>query len=226
MKFSIFVSIERYRPTDDMRAVAQQALELVKLAETGGFEIAWAAEHHTIELIIGPNPFTLLTHWAAHTSTIRLGTAVIVAPYWHPLRLAGEAALCDLLSGGRLEFGISRGAFQYEFDRMAGGIPQRQVSPMSKRSCRPSRRCGAEITSTMAPCGGFRVLLRFRSRCSSRIRRFGLLPAIPGPSNSLSNRAPISWQRRCPGLMPRSGFSASASAPRSPNFPVHDGRAF
>jgi flavin-dependent trigonelline monooxygenase, oxygenase component len=126
LKFSIFVSMERYRPTDDMRAVAQRALELVKLAEAGGFEIAWAAEHHSIELIIGPNPFTLLTYWAAHTSTIRLGTAVVVAPYWHPLRLAGEAALCDLLSGGRLEFGISRGAFQYEFDRMAGGIPQRQ----------------------------------------------------------------------------------------------------
>jgi flavin-dependent trigonelline monooxygenase, oxygenase component len=124
--FSIFVSMERLTPGADMNAVAEHALDLVKLAEEGDFEIAWAAEHHSIELIIGPNPFTLLTHWAAHTSRIRLGTAVVVAPYWHPLRLAGEAALCDLLSGGRLEFGISRGAFQYEFDRMAGGMPQRQ----------------------------------------------------------------------------------------------------
>jgi len=126
LKFSIAVNMERYRASDDIRRVAAHALDLVKLAEQGGFEIAWAAEHHSIELVIAPNPFSLLTHWAAHTRTIRLGTAVIVAPYWHPIRAAGEAALCDVLSGGRLEFGISRGAFQYEFDRMAGGIPQQQ----------------------------------------------------------------------------------------------------
>jgi flavin-dependent trigonelline monooxygenase, oxygenase component len=106
--------------------VARHALDMVRMAEQGGFEIAWAAEHHTIELTIGPNPFTILTHWAAHTSHIRLGTAVVVAPYWHPIRVAGEAALFDVFSNGRLEFGIGRGAFQYEFDRMAGGIDQRK----------------------------------------------------------------------------------------------------
>ena len=79
------------------RQVVRQMLELVRLAELGGFEIAWAAEHHTIELMAGPNPFTILMHWAAHTSRIRLGTAVVVAPYWHPIRVAGEAALFDRL---------------------------------------------------------------------------------------------------------------------------------
>ena len=74
----------------------------------------------------GPNPFTILMHWAAHTSRIRLGTAVVVAPYWHPIRVAGEAALFDLFSDGRLELGLGRGAFQYEFDRMAGGMDQRE----------------------------------------------------------------------------------------------------
>ena len=126
MKFSIAVNMERSDPSQDMREVARNALELVQLAEQGGFEIAWAAEHHTIEITIGPNPFTILTHWAAHTSRIRLGTAVVVAPYWHPVRVAGEAALFDIFSEGRLEFGIGRGAFQYEFDRMAGGLEQRQ----------------------------------------------------------------------------------------------------
>lgn len=107
-----------------MEAIASRALELVQLAEQGGFEIAWAAEHHGVELTVAPNPFLILTHWAAHTRRIRLGTAVVVAPYWHPIRLAGEAGLTDLYSGGRLELGLGRGAFQYEFDRMAGGIPQ------------------------------------------------------------------------------------------------------
>ena len=124
VKFSISISLERFDPKSDMRRVAAQALELVQIAEQGGFEIAWTPEHHTIEFTIAPNPFTILTHWAAHTKTIRLGTAVVVAPYWHPIRVAGEAALCDVLSNGRLEFGIGRGAYQFEFDRMAGGIPQ------------------------------------------------------------------------------------------------------
>src|SRR6185312_15095950 len=106
----------------DMRTVTEQMLELVRLADEGGFETIWAAEHHTIEFTISPNPFTLLTWWGAHTERIRLGTAAVVAPYWQPIRLAGEAALCDHLTGGRLEFGIARGAYQYEVDRMAGGL--------------------------------------------------------------------------------------------------------
>src|SRR5690606_35423977 len=126
MKFAIAVNMERFSPGEDMRTIASRALELVRIAEQGGFEIAFAAEHHTIELTIAPNPFTLLTHWAAHTDRIRLGTATVVAPYWHPIRLAGEAALTDILCDGRLEFGIARGAFQYEFDRMAGGIQQQE----------------------------------------------------------------------------------------------------
>src|SRR5580698_6159162 len=115
----------RTSPGQDTRQVVREMLDLVRLAEAGGFEIAWAAEHHTIELMAGPNPFTFLMDWAAHTSRIRLGTAVVVAPYWHPIRVAGEAALVDLYSDGRLELGLGRGAFQYEFDRMAGGVDQR-----------------------------------------------------------------------------------------------------
>lgn len=126
MKFAIAVNMARYSPDIDMRVVANRALELVKMAEQGGFEMAFAAEHHTIEMTIAPNPFTILMNWAANTSKIRLGTATVVAPYWHPIRLAGEAALFDVYSDGRLEFGIARGAFQYEFDRMAGGIQQQK----------------------------------------------------------------------------------------------------
>ena len=47
------------------------------------FRIVWAAEHHALEMTIAPNPFQILTWWAAHTERIRLGSAVAVAPYWH-----------------------------------------------------------------------------------------------------------------------------------------------
>ncbi len=109
-----------------MTDVVADTLELVKMADQGGFETAWASEHHCIELIIAPNPFMQLTYWSQHTKNIRLGTAVICAPYWHPIRAAEEAALFDLYSGGRLELGLARGAFQYEFDRVANGVSQRE----------------------------------------------------------------------------------------------------
>ncbi|TIU81517.1 MAG: LLM class flavin-dependent oxidoreductase, partial [Mesorhizobium sp.] len=86
------------------------------------FETIWTPEHHTIECTISPNPFQILTWLSQHTSSIRLGTATLAAAYWNPIRLAGEAALCDHLTNGRLEFGIARGAYQYEFDRMAPGV--------------------------------------------------------------------------------------------------------
>ncbi|WP_103761348.1 MULTISPECIES: LLM class flavin-dependent oxidoreductase [Roseovarius] len=124
MKFSVAINLGRMDASKPMEEVASEALELVQIADEGGFDVVWTAEHHTIELTISPNPFQLLSHWGAHTKKIRLGTAVVAAPYWNPVRLAGEAALCDVLTGGRLELGLGRGAYQYEFDRMAGGMEQ------------------------------------------------------------------------------------------------------
>ena len=122
MKFHLAINMERMTPEQDMTDVERHTLEMVQMADEGGFAIAWAAEHHALEMTIAPNPFQILTWWAAHTSRIRLGSAVVVAAYWHPLKAAGEAALMDLYSGGRLEFGIGSGAYQREFDRMHPGL--------------------------------------------------------------------------------------------------------
>ena len=124
MKFHLAVNLERIDNSLDMNDVARHTLEMVQIAEEGGFDIVWSAEHHALEMTIAPNPFQLLTWWAGETSRIRLGTAVATAAYWHPINLAGEAAMVDLLSGGRLEFGIGSGAYQREFDRMKPGLKQ------------------------------------------------------------------------------------------------------
>ena len=124
MKFHLAINLERIDDSLEMTEVARHSLEMVQLADRGGFEIAWAAEHHALEMTIAPNPFQILTWWAGATERIRLGTAVAVAPYWHPINLAGEAAFLDLISGGRLEFGIGSGAYQREFDRMHPGLKQ------------------------------------------------------------------------------------------------------
>ena len=124
MKFQLAINLERIDDSLDMNDVARHTLEMVQMAEEGGFDIVWAAEHHAIEMTIAPNPFQILTWWAGETSKIRLGTAVATAAYWHPINLAGEAAFLDLISGGRLEFGIGSGAYQREFDRMKPGLKQ------------------------------------------------------------------------------------------------------
>ena len=124
MKFQLAINLERMDDSMDMNEVARHTLEMVQTAEQGGFNTVWAAEHHALEMTIAPNPFQILTWWASHTDKIRLGTAVAVAPYWNPINLAGEAAFTDLISGGRLEFGIGSGAYQREFDRMHPGLKQ------------------------------------------------------------------------------------------------------
>jgi alkanesulfonate monooxygenase SsuD/methylene tetrahydromethanopterin reductase-like flavin-dependent oxidoreductase (luciferase family) len=124
MKFHLAINLERIDDSLDMGEVARHTLEMVQMADRGGFEIAWAAEHHALEMTIAPNPFQILAWWGENTERIRLGTAVAAAPYWHPIRLAGEAAFLDLISGGRLEFGIGSGAYQREFDRMRPGLRQ------------------------------------------------------------------------------------------------------
>lgn len=124
MKFQLAINLERIDDSLDMNDVARHTLEMVQMADEAGFDIVWAAEHHALEMTIAPNPFQILTWWAGETSNIRLGTAVATAAYWHPINLAGEAAFLDLISGGRLEFGIGSGAYQREFDRMKPGLKQ------------------------------------------------------------------------------------------------------
>ena len=91
MKFQLAINLERQSSENDMKEVANHTLEMVKKADEGGFNIVWSAEHHALEMTIAPDPFQLLTWWATHTKKIRLGTAVAAAPYWHPIKLAGEA---------------------------------------------------------------------------------------------------------------------------------------
>ena len=124
MKFQLSVNLQRLDDSISMQEVASETLAMVQLADQAGFHIVWAAEHHALEMTIAPNPFQILTWYANQTDTIRLGTAVATAPYWHPINLAGEAAFLDLISGGRLEFGIGSGAYQREFDRMRPGLKQ------------------------------------------------------------------------------------------------------
>ena len=100
---------------------SRHTLEMVQMADEGGFAIAWAAEHHALEMTIAPNPVKILTWWAAHTSRIRLGSAVVVAAYWHPLKAAARLR-CWIYTAAGSRVRHRSGAYQREFDRMHPGL--------------------------------------------------------------------------------------------------------
>src|SRR5205823_3797210 len=86
------------------------------LADTLGFDVAWLAEVHfggAFSLL--SNPLMIVPAIAQRTPRIRIGTAVTLLPLHHPLSMAEQAATADLLSGGRLEFGVGRGSIASQF---------------------------------------------------------------------------------------------------------------
>lgn len=86
------------------------ATQQIVQAEKCGFDSAWIAQHHFHEGEGGlPAPFVFLSHVAAHTSLIRLGTGIVTLPLELPIRVAEDAAVTDLMSGGRLEVGVGPG---------------------------------------------------------------------------------------------------------------------
>ncbi|HEX6210537.1 MAG TPA: LLM class flavin-dependent oxidoreductase [Methylomirabilota bacterium] len=94
----------------------EEMFERIALAESLGFDVAWLAELHfggAFSLL--SNPLMVVPVIAHRTRRIRIGTAVSLLPLEHPLRIAEQAATADLLSGGRLEFGVGRGSIPSQF---------------------------------------------------------------------------------------------------------------
>ncbi len=137
MEFSLFAHMERISPDQPQDLLREEFLSLCKMADEGGMRAIWTGEHHGMDFTIAPNPFLTLVDLAHHTKNVRLGTGTIVAPFWHPIKLAGEAASADMMTGGRVELGIARGAYSYEYERlmpgmdaMEAGLRMREVTPL------------------------------------------------------------------------------------------------
>lgn len=106
------------RLLDDASAAERYRLaaEQIIHAERHGFDSAWVAQHHFHAAEGGlPAPLVFLSHVAARTSTIRLGTGIITLPLENPIRVAEDAAVLDLMSGGRLEIGVGTGGTPSSF---------------------------------------------------------------------------------------------------------------
>lgn len=125
MKFGLFNLMTLRDNPGGIRGVVADTLGMVTLAEEIGFDTAWFAEHHFTNNSVSTSPLLLASHFASKTHRIRLGTAVLVLPLYHPLRLAQEIALVDQISNGRLVLGIGTGYQPFEFARYGADLSAR-----------------------------------------------------------------------------------------------------
>src|SRR5579871_1591495 len=118
MKFGILYNIDYHREVHGSSAsYYAQILEQIQLLEELGYDSAWFGEHHYAGYSFGA-PAVIATAAAERTTTLRLGTGVSLIPLHNPLRLAEEYAMLDVLSNGRLEYGVGRGFLNYAYQLM------------------------------------------------------------------------------------------------------------
>jgi alkanesulfonate monooxygenase SsuD/methylene tetrahydromethanopterin reductase-like flavin-dependent oxidoreductase (luciferase family) len=105
----------------NLAQVYARALQRIEVMDRTGYDAVWLAEHHFSSFSVCPSVHMVGTLAAARTSRLRIGTGVSLAPFYHPLRLAEEVALLDVLSGGRVNWGAGRGFARVEFENF--GVP-------------------------------------------------------------------------------------------------------
>lgn len=108
-------------PGHTSREAVQHCVWAARHADEAGFGYVWTTEHHFTEVAHTGAPSAILAHYAAITERVKLGYAVAIVPFHHPLRLAEEISWVDNLSNGRVVGGISPGWAAYEF--AAFGVP-------------------------------------------------------------------------------------------------------
>jgi alkanesulfonate monooxygenase SsuD/methylene tetrahydromethanopterin reductase-like flavin-dependent oxidoreductase (luciferase family) len=127
MRMSIF-SVQDHHPAGP-RTVPQLYAEIIaqaELADALGYDTFWVAEHHFHEYGVVPNPAVMLATLAQRTTRLKLGTAISILTFHNPLTVAESYAMVDVLSGGRLVYGVGSGYLAHEFAGYA-------VDPAEKR---------------------------------------------------------------------------------------------
>lgn len=105
--------------------VFNQMRTMTRMVDQAGFDIAWFAEHHLSNYCISPSPLMTAAHMAPQTKRIKLGPAVVVMPFYEPLRLVEDICLADQLTEGRLALGLGTGYQPREFKKFGFAIDDR-----------------------------------------------------------------------------------------------------
>ena len=157
--------------TDPARLYAF-TLEMCEEADALGCHSIWVSEHHGFDDGYLPQPLTMLAAIAARTKRARLGTAIMIAPLHHPVAIAEQAAVVDLISGGRLDLGVGAGYRVPEFELFGADLSRRYGETDGR--VRELRRLWAEGVITPAPVQE-RVPIWLGYQGPQGVRRAGLL---------------------------------------------------
>jgi alkanesulfonate monooxygenase SsuD/methylene tetrahydromethanopterin reductase-like flavin-dependent oxidoreductase (luciferase family) len=116
MRYSIF-SVNDHHPrlARTVPQLYRQVMRQCALAETLGYDTFFCAEHHFHEYGVVPDPAVMLSALAQRTKKIRLGTAISILTFHDPRRIAETYSMLDMMSGGRLVFGVGSGYLAHEF---------------------------------------------------------------------------------------------------------------
>ena len=124
MKFGILQFFSWPERRVALPTVYQRALQRIEIMDRTGYDAVWLTEHHFSDYSVCPSIPVLGTYAAARTKNLHIGTGVTLAAFYHPLRLAEELALLDILSGGRVKWGAGRGFDPREFRTF--GVPEEE----------------------------------------------------------------------------------------------------
>ena len=114
MKFGTFYFFQA-APGQSHADIIRGELDQIVWSEELGFDEIWLTEHHFINYGLSVDPATLAAAAASRTQRIRIGLAAAILPFHHPVRLAEQMALVDIISNGRLDVGVGRGNRPMEF---------------------------------------------------------------------------------------------------------------
>lgn len=128
MKFGVLQFFSWPNRRGDLSTIYERALDRVTIMDQTGFDAVWLAEHHFSTYSVCPSVHVMAAHVAGITKNLRIGTAVSLAAFYHPLRLAEEVALLDHLTQGRINWGAGRG-----FDRKEMEIFDVQIEDSKDR---------------------------------------------------------------------------------------------
>ena len=112
--------------------VYERALDRIRIMDETGYDCVWLAEHHFSTYSVCPSVHLMAMHAADRTENLRIGTAVTLAAFYHPLRIAEEIALLDVLTGGRVNWGAGRGFDLTEF--RAFDVPREESAARFRES--------------------------------------------------------------------------------------------
>ena len=123
MEFGLVYSIEK--DAGDIRLAFSEAADQISAAEGMGYGVALISEHHLVENDFLPSALIACAVVAARTRTIKVGPGVLLLPLFHPVHVAEDAAVLDVLSGGRLILGLGQGYRKEEFDAFGVSLAER-----------------------------------------------------------------------------------------------------